>query len=357
MIGRRLHDDAQSFDDALNGRSAKDAQIAELVRFAEGLCEAAAVQPAPAFRDSLRAQLMAEAATTLVAAPATTPARRPVVATDKARPARRRAAALTAALVTSAGAVGLVASSASAVPGQMLYPVKRSVESAELVLHRGDASRGSFQLAQASERLAEARALSADDQSPALIAESLDDFADSATKGSGSLFADFSSSGADDSVQQVNDFAAESSRDLSELSAQLPAGLDDSLAAASSAVADLARQAATLCSSCGPVDLGALASGPVDPTKAPAAAPSRATALPLPAAARPKSSTPSSTATAKTPTGATSPTTAPPSTAPTPASPLAPVTDPLLGGLLGDEDQVGLVPGLVNGLLGTTPTK
>ncbi len=41
-----------------------------------------------------------------------------------------------------------------------------------------------------------------------------------------------------------------------------------------------------------------------------------------------------------------------PSPTATPRKGLGTVTDPLLGGLLGDDDQEGLVPGLLGGLLG-----
>jgi hypothetical protein len=356
MIGRRSHDEAQRFADALEGRTPKDDHVADLVRFAESLCEAAVAEPTPTFRDSLRAQLMADAATVLVATPPTP--RRPVAVEPASSSARRRLAAATAALVASAGVVGLVASSASAVPGEMLYPVKRSVESAELALHRGDASRGSFQLAQASERLAEARALSSDGRSPDLIAQTLDDFATSAVTGSSKLFDDFSTTGAKKSVQQVNSFAAASSADLSRLSSDMPDGIGDSLAAASAAVTEVAGQAADLCASCDPADIGALSSiAPLAKiVPAPAARGDRPAATkPAPPATQPGTTAPAAPLTSRSTTPAPSPTGAPPATTPTPTSPLAPVTDPLLGGLLGDDDQVGLLPGLVNGLLGVPP--
>jgi hypothetical protein len=356
MIGRRSHDDAQSFDDALSGRAPKDEHIAELVRLAESLCESAAVQPDAAFRTSLRAQLMTEAQTVLVPMPASP---RPAVArADEAAPVRRRVATVTAALVTSAGVVGLVASSASAVPGEMLYPVKRSVESAELALHRDDASRGSFQLAQASERLAEARTLSARGGSTSDIADTLDDFASSATSGSGRLFTDYSDNGARESVQRVNEFAAASSLDLAELSSQLPDGLDDPFAAATAAVTGLAGEAVTLCASCDPANVDALLSL----AKLTAKAPSEPATQPVvddggdKKASRPSGAAPSAAAPAPSRPVSPAPTrTGQPSVAPTPTpvAPLAPLTDPLLGALLGDGEQPGLVPGLVNGLLGT----
>jgi hypothetical protein len=360
MIGRRSHDEAQWFADALDGQTPKDGHVADLVRFAESLCEAAVVEPAPAFRDSLRAQLMADAATVLVRTPAAASTPRRAVADQAApSPVRRRLAAATAAVVASAGVVGLVASSASAVPGEMLYPVKRSVESAELALHRGDASRGSFQLAQASERLAEARALSADGRSPDLIAQTLDDFAASTATGSSTLFDDFSTTGTKKSVQQVNSFAARSSAGLSRLSSQLPDGVGDSLAAASAAVTEAAGEAATLCASCEPADIGALSSIAPLAKSVPSTAtqPDRGVAAkPSPDAAQPRTTAPSAPVSSRGATIPTPPPTGTPSvTSPAPTSPLAPVTDPLLGALLGDDDQVGLVPGLVNGLLGVPP--
>jgi len=362
MIGRRSHDDAHAFDQAWSGRTPRDEHIADLVRLAEGICEAAAVvEPSPAFRDSLRTQLMTEAATVLVPLPPTP--RKAVAAPTRSRPVRRRLATLTAVLVASGGAVGVVASSASAVPGEMLYPVKRSVETVELQLHRDDASRGSFQLAQASERLAEARRLSADGRSVELIAETLDDFSTSATDGSTKLFSDFTSNGQETSISKVNDFAASSSVDLTELSTTLPDDVAESFAAASDAVTDLANEASTLCGACAPADVDSLAKSS-DQLASSEAGSSKAqtgsVAKPSADASKPSSSKPDKDAPAAPSSqrpattnapSAGSATPAPAATTKTPS--LKDITDPLVGGLLGDETQTGLVPGLLEALLGT----
>ncbi|VXC35263.1 DUF5667 domain-containing protein [Aeromicrobium sp. 9AM] len=350
MIGRRSHDDAQSFEEAWSGRASGDQQIADLVRFAERLCEAAVVEPSPMFRESLRTQLMTEAATVLVplpAKPVATPAR-------DTRPARRRVATLTAAMVASAGVVGIVASSASAVPGEMLYPVKRSVESVELALHRDDASRGSFQLRQASERLAEARELSAKGGSESLIADTLDDFATQAESGSSSLFNDYSGNGDKKSVRTVNDFAIESSANLSQLSAQLPSGADDSFDVAAETIRNLATQASSLCIACTTGDLQQLASSVT--SLAPPPASSSGSSSPdkksdttkhddkTSGNSAPTKGTPTQTPIVALPAPTSAPTTKAPS--------LSDITDPVLGAVLGDENQEGLIPGLLNGLLG-----
>lgn len=351
MIGRRFHDDAQSFEEAWSGRTVGDEHIAGLVRFAEGLCEAAVAEPSPMFRESLRAMLMTEAETVLVPMPATTrtaPAR-------QTRPVRRRVASLTAAMVASAGVVGIVASSASAVPGEMLYSVKRGVESVELALHRDDASRGSFQLRQASERLAEARELSSNGGSEHLIAESLEDFSSQAESGSASLFSDFTGSGEKKSIRMVNDFAVEATANLSALSSQLPPGADDSFEAATATISDLATQASSLCHACTTGDLQQLVASVNGLSVTPKSSSDSSST-------DSKSSTPSSKDDDSKPDSgptAAAPTEKPivalplPTTAPTTKAPtLSDVTDPVLGAVLGDENQEGLIPGLLNGLLG-----
>lgn len=354
MIGRRFHDDAQSFEEAWSGRAPVDEHIAGLVRFAEGLCEAAVAEPSPMFRESLRTMLMTEAETVLVPMPATTRTTRSAPARES-RPVRRRVATLTAAMVASAGVVGIVASSASAVPGEMLYSVKRSVESVELALHRDDASRGSFQLRQASERLAEARELSANGGSEHLIAETLEDFSSQAESGSASLFSDFTGNGEKKSIRKVNDFAVEATADLSALSAQLPPGADDSFDAATATISDLATQASSLCSACTTGDLQQLFASvnglSVTPrsdtdsssTDSKSSTPSN----------KVEDSKPESAPTAAAPAQKPIPALPLPTTAPTTKSPsLTDVTDPVLGAVLGDENQEGLIPGLLNGLLG-----
>ena len=359
MIGRRSHDDAQAFDQAWCAGTSSDENIAALIGVAEQLCQSAATtEPSAEFRTSLRSRLMTEAATVLVPPPPTPRAVAPARA-EVRRPVRRRVATITAALITSAGAVGIVASSATAVPGDMLYSVKRSVESVELQLHRDDASRGAYQLSQASERLAEARQLSADGQPTALIADTLDDFSSSAASGSSNLFSDYTSTGQEKSIRQVNDFAAESSVNLSALSSELPEGLTDSFTAATEAVTDLATEASSLCGSCAPADVQALVSSVSDLTEL-AAPPSKAPVRKssdepsTPAAPGPSDSGPPSSRPSSSPPSS-APTTPPPTVATTDPPPLSTLTDPLLGGLLGSDDQVGLIPGVLNGLLGTPP--
>jgi hypothetical protein len=356
MIGRRSHDDASSFEAALHGATPRDEDIADLVRLAEDICEAAVAEPDPEFRSTLRTRLMTEARMVLVPAPTTS--RRPPPRAA-APPRRLRGRSLVAATIAAAGVVGIVASSASAVPGELLYPVKRTVESVELQLHRGDASRGSFQLERATERLAEARTLSTDGASTDLIADTLDDFSSAAADGSSKLFTEFDATGQDAAIRTINDFATESSADLTELSSRLPEGAAASFDAARDTVTDLVTEASSLCDSCVPADVGALVNAVGDLAgRTPVPQPTESTKAPPDAgSAQQPTNDPAAPAAGSTP--APKPTTATPK-APVPAVPsrtpsLTDLTDPLVGGLLGDDTQPGLVPGLLNGLLGQTP--
>ena len=342
----RASKDAEVFADALEGRGHRNTDVQDLVRFAESLCEAA-VDPSPDFVLSLRSELMADASSILVVAPKPV---RTATARPVAHPVRRRLAAATAAVLATAGMVGIVSSSAQALPGEMLYPVKRSVESLQLTMHRSDASRGEFQLAQATERLAEAKSLANQDdaRSDDFVVQSLTDFADLASAGSESLFSDYADDGNDASIDKVTSFATESSKTLSALSGSLSPDADGIFKLAASTVSDLATQAKALCAECQNAELTSLANtvstivkqgGGAAPSSTEKNAPTVGTATSAP-------STPGAINLSPEPLpGVTLPPTSEPQD-------LDSVTKPIVGALLGDDDQVGLVPGLLDGLLG-----
>lgn len=342
----RASKDAEGFADALEGRGHRNSDVQELVRLAESLCEAA-VDPSPDFVLSLRSELMADASSVLVVAPKPV---RTATARPVAHPVRRRLAAATAAVLATAGMVGIVSSSAQALPGEMLYPVKRGVESVQLTVHRSDASRGEFQLAQATERLAEAKSLANKDDSPSeeLVIHSLTDFADQASAGSESLFSDYADGGNDVSINKVTNFATASSTTLSALSGKLSPDAEGVFKLAASTVTDLAAQATALCTECQTAKLTSLANTVSTIAKQGGGA--------APSSTEKKTPTVGTATSAPSTPGAInlSPEPLPGVTLPPTSKPQDPgsVTKPIVGALLGDDDQVGLVPGLLDGLLG-----
>ncbi len=356
---RRLSADAQAFEEAWQDRARRaepvpDSEIAALVASAEQLCRAAVIEPTGEFRASLRTQLMVEATTAL--APAAAPARttrRHGRRTRFGTPSfaiRRRLAGATAAFVGAAGFVGMVGVSAEALPGEMLYPVKRGVENIELAFHNDDSSRGQYRLAQASERLAEARRLTNDNSPQARdqVAGVLDDFSAQAKDGSGAMFRVFDRNRSDEPITVVNDFSAAAAADLAILSSQVPSSAGDSFQNAADTVSQLLTTASTLCASCGTADIPGL-TGAISS---------------LTGAGSDQTSTEEEATSSNDGAGAsvTEPDLDVPdlplgqSPDPSASAPDAPtikqLTEPTVTALLGDEEQPGLVGGLIDGLSG-----
>lgn len=354
---RRRDADAHAFNEAWENGAPAHGEVADLLQAAEILCRSAAAVPASDFRTSLREELMAEAATVLVVDPA---ALRPT-APGPSRPTgrgRRRAAGVTAALVSSLGAVSMVASSATAIPGDVLHPVKLGVEQVQLSFKDQGPERGSFQLERATERLAEAEAL-AEAGRTSEVASSLQRFNQLTGEGSTALFADFTGDGRTESVEQVNAFVADATDVLTGLEPEDPNGAyaaqwDE----AARSLSSLALESSRLCARCATPDVDALVrsvaaaaqdrplpqpeadEAPEPARSAATSAPARSTAGATPAP-EPRTTSPSS---GSTPRPAPS-TTSPPR--------LSDITDPLLGPILGNDETEGLVPGLLNGLLGS----
>jgi hypothetical protein len=352
MIRRAVLHDATSFDDALTSGdlSHLNDDTADLVRTAQALTRSAMAEPSLEFRAGLRDTLMAEAADVLVAQPHAAPTEPTTITAEPGRPVRRRLVGLTAALVTAVGSVGMISSSATAVPGDVLYPIKQGVESVQLTLHRGDTARGEFQLDQARERLAEASWLDAHDQDDR-VAEVLETFTSQASAGSSDLFAAYGVERDTQSIDTVNDFAAGAAVMLGTMSDDLPADAQAALASAADAITGLASQASVLCTACSPAELSSLIAA-VD------AAVKNSDAATSTSEGSAPDSTPGSVTVPKTDSNgspakqpAKQPAKTPATPVPTPTS-LKELTDPLIGGLLGDENQEGLVPSVLDGLLG-----
>lgn len=160
---------------ALDGtRTPDDRAVAGLVAVAERVREAGRdprLDPAPAFRDALRAQLLEQVPRPRGSAepgPAGErrhsrwPARRSARRDGTLWPGghgRRRSAAILAATIALSGTT--LAASSGALPGDPLYELKRRVQGVEVVLARGDDARGHRHLELARSRVRELDAAAA----------------------------------------------------------------------------------------------------------------------------------------------------------------------------------------------------
>lgn len=248
---------ADEFDAQVEGRSIsgpagiiRDAELLELVGAMRSLPP---VQARPEFVADLRAQLMAEAQTVLV----------PDDVSRLQLPQRhtrreRRLAALVAGVAIVGASTSVAVAAQSALPGESLYPIKRVIESAHTGVSLADGAKGSVLLGNASNRLAEVRALSSKPDEDDQIAQALSAFTDQATSAADLLLADYDQHGDASSVQSLRAFVASSLTELQALEPMVPYDARDELLGAAAALARIDADAVKSCSSCDPGPLADL---------------------------------------------------------------------------------------------------
>lgn len=229
--------------------------LPELVGVVSALGRVEAPQPRPEFVADLRARLMA------AEAPAVRDPEPPVaeIATaviDLAAARKRKATqrAYTAAAVGSIvlGTAGIAAAAENALPGSPLYGVKRAIESVELSFATSDTARGQDLLDQAQTRLGEVKALSqnAGPANTALIQQTLQAFASSASQGTNLLFTNFQQQGNVGDLSAIQSFASHAASQLNSFSPSLVAQNRAQMLEASSLIANVEQQSKLLCPTC-----------------------------------------------------------------------------------------------------------
>jgi hypothetical protein len=253
MRSRPSRRDVELFADVVDGRTParrharRSDRLRELVDVAEFVRETS--EPPTASRDfvaDLRTSLMAAADEELTS---TEPVpRRDRVAVDGPR-LRRRLTAAAGAFVAVGGTLGLVSASAQAVPGDMLYPVKRATERVELMLRDGP-DEGHTLLSHASTRLDEVEALTASNGRDDLIAETLDDFASESDAGGSLLLDSYRDDGSTGEIDDLRVFLADSAQRLENLADELPSAVGNEYADAAQTIGDLDSTAFNECPDC-----------------------------------------------------------------------------------------------------------
>lgn len=259
MVSGRQRRDAEQFASALEregpDRSALPDEVAGLIALAESVDAAATVEPSPHFAARLRADLMSEARTVLIDDRAIAG---PAAEDRTVRRRRRLATALVCALVVGGGA-GLVTSSASALPGEMLYPIKRGIESAQSVLRSGESAQGSYDLERAMSRLSETTELVAASGSSEHISISLDEFASLSRSGAERLIAVHGETGSTEPLAQLADFTVAATEQLAALEPLLPSPARSAWVQARNTLRTLSDTVGTLCAACDNASFDALA--------------------------------------------------------------------------------------------------
>lgn len=349
--------------------------LPELVSLTQSLGRVEAPAPRPEFSANLRARLM-EIEPAALRDPEPPAAETAAAVIDLAAARKRKATrrAYTAAAVGSMvlGTAGITAAAQNALPGSPLYGVKRAIESIELSFATSDDARGQDLLDQARTRLSEIKALS---QSPsasntALIQQTLQAFASSASQGTNLLFTNYQRDGNVGDLSAVQSFAATAASQLNSLSPTVVNQNRAQMLEASSLIANVEQQSKLLCPTCAALPplteqyqqlaaaqsssagLGSLVAEPQITTTAPVAAPAHT--QPTTATQSGGSTTPVTTPTKPTnPTPPTQPVTNTTNTLGTTLNKVVkPVTTTLTSVLQVTTNTVSGVTKTVGGLLG-----
>lgn len=242
-------------EDASTG-DLRDARYVEFLELVGALRETPRVEARPEFVANLREALMAEAESALARVPTTTARTvndRLTVAPRRTARERRFAVAIGGFAIVSA-TTSMAVASQSALPGDVLYPLKRAIENAHTGFSVDDSSKGSTLLANASGRLDEVDALTregADDGDAAAIADTLGTFSAQASEASDLLMADYQNNGHEGSITELRDFTASALDSLTNLESVVPEGARGALITAAQTMVQIATQAESLCPTCG----------------------------------------------------------------------------------------------------------
>ena len=205
--------------------------------------------PRTEFVDNLRNLLLVEAQTALAPQPAD-----PLLPRRQHGARERRLVAAASAAVLIGGTTTMAAAAQSALPGEALYPIKRSIEHIDAGLSMSDAGKGRDLLSQAETRLTEVRGLLASDsiQSAPEVPATLTTFSAQADEGSALLLGSFEQTGDPTSASAVRSFATGAIATLESFADAVPVDAQDELSFASSTLREIDERATLLCRTCLP---------------------------------------------------------------------------------------------------------
>ncbi len=214
------------------GGSGAGSEVSSLASLVDSIRTLPAVRPTDDFRGELRARLLMAAELEFAGG---TSAASHTPGPTSGRVQRGLAAATGAVVLAGAGA-GLASASASSVPGDLLYPVKRGLEQVDLTVATGPLEQGMTELDRATARLAEAESLlNSDAGQLARLPGTFVDFSSSAAIGRDQLLQSYASSGDPAALRAMQDFVSHGSQSMTAMVPQLPA-------AAQAAFVDAAEQ-------------------------------------------------------------------------------------------------------------------
>ncbi len=249
FASRRRAEEFDSLVEAPAAGAPRDAHLEEFLAIVESLRAVPDAEPRPEFVSSLRDELMSAADTLLVPASddrLALPARNP-------RRDRRIAVAIGSLALVGAGTSMAVAAQ-SALPGEMLYPLKRAIEDAETGVASTPDAKALTLLDSATSRLSEVQELGREGDLGAegsAVSTNFVDFGTQATQAADYILDDYAETGDRDLIRELRDFTGASMATLETLEGQVPASARDELIAAVDVVSDIDARARQACPTCG----------------------------------------------------------------------------------------------------------
>jgi hypothetical protein len=248
---RRAEEFAAAVDDAARPGDPRHADLLELVG---ALRATPAVEPRAAFVADLRERLMTAAATELVSSPGTAAVQDRLTLTRRT-PRERRLAVAVGGFAIVGATTSMAVAAQSALPGDVLYPLKRAIENAHTGLSVDDEQKGATLLANASGRLEEVDRLTraaddVEDLDVRAIEDTLDTFTAQATEASDLMLAAYAANGDDTAISELQDFTAQSFASLNQLAAGASDEIRDALVPVGNALTAIEAAVQQACPTC-----------------------------------------------------------------------------------------------------------
>lgn len=248
MRGNAWSRGAEEFDALVSGRAGDSEAHAELLELVAALRAVPPVAARPEFVSSLRTQL--------VAAAEREPARAEQALAVRLTPRQRRGsrerrlAAVIGGFAVVSATGSMAMASQDALPGDVLYPVKRAIENAQTNLQPDGAAKADALISHAEARLDELQSLVARDRSADEVNATLQDFTDQARQASEFALDDYTATGKADRIADLRAFAGDSMDALAALGPVVPSDSRSLLITATQTIRQIDAAAWEACPSC-----------------------------------------------------------------------------------------------------------
>lgn len=256
MRGNAWSRRAEEFDALVSGKAGDQERHAELLDVVAALRSVPPVEARPDFVASLRTQLVAAAEREPARAGEELAAR--LTPRQRRGSRERRLAAVVGGFAVVSATGSMAMASQGALPGDVLYPVKRAIENATTNLQPDNASKSETMIAHAEARLDEVQDLTAADADPDVIATTLDDFTEQTYQAAEFALDDYAATGKPEPITDLRAFAAESMDVLAALGPVVPDSVRPVLITATQTVRQVDAAAWEACPTCAGGDVAEL---------------------------------------------------------------------------------------------------